>query len=65
MTYSSDARFDTSDSECPYDEEYLLAEKLAGDSSEFYRAEVEDDDGYDPYSDRIEVEPLFSPDPWA
>lgn len=29
------------------------------------RAENEDDDGYDPYSDRRpEREPLFSPDPW-
>ena len=28
------------------------------------RAENEDDDGYDPYSDRREVEPLFEEDPW-
>lgn len=29
------------------------------------RAENEDDDGYDPYSDRRpEREPLFEPDPW-
>ncbi len=29
------------------------------------RAENEDDDGYDPYSDRRpEREPLFSEDPW-
>ena len=29
------------------------------------RAENEDDDGYDPYSDRApEREPLFSADPW-
>ena len=29
------------------------------------RAENEDDDGYDPYSDRRpEREPLFSADPW-
>lgn len=33
---------------------------------EFVRAENEDDDGYDPYSDRRPVrEPLFEPDPWA
>ena len=33
---------------------------------EFLRAENEDDDGYDPYSDRRpEAEPLFEPDPWA
>lgn len=31
----------------------------------FIRAENEDDDGYDPYSDRpAEREPLFSEDPW-
>ena len=29
------------------------------------RPENEDDDGYDPYSDRRpESEPLFEPDPW-
>lgn len=29
------------------------------------RAENEDDDGYDPYSDRRpDPEPLFEPDPW-
>lgn len=32
---------------------------------EFYRAATEDDDGYDPYSDRRpEPEPLFQEDPW-
>ena len=31
----------------------------------FVRADKEDDDGYDPYSDRpAEREPLFSEDPW-
>lgn len=31
----------------------------------FIRAENEDDDGYDPYSDRRpECEPLFERDPW-
>lgn len=29
------------------------------------RAENEDDDGYDPYSDRREEHPLFERDPWA
>lgn len=29
------------------------------------RAENEDDDGYDPYSDRREETPLFERDPWA
>ena len=28
------------------------------------RAENEDDDGYDPYSDRREERPLFEQDPW-
>ena len=33
---------------------------------EFARAENEDDDGYDPYSDRRLVsEPLFERDPWS
>lgn len=31
----------------------------------FTRPESEDDDGYDPYSDRRPAtEPLFEPDPW-
>lgn len=29
-----------------------------------YRAETEDDDGYDPYSDRTTSQPLFERDPW-
>ena len=33
---------------------------------ECVRAENEDDDGYDPYSDRRpDPEPLFERDPWA
>lgn len=32
----------------------------------YLRAENEDDDGYDPYSDRpFEREPLFERDPWS
>lgn len=35
------------------------------DEREFVRAENEDDDGYDPYSDRRPArEPLFERDPW-
>lgn len=30
----------------------------------FVRAENEDDDGYDPYSDRSEKTPLFEENPW-
>ena len=33
--------------------------------SEYLRAPNEDDDGYDPYSDRLPPkEPLFEEDPW-
>ena len=36
------------------------------EKDEFRRAENEDDDGYDPYSDRRpDPEPLFERDPWA
>ncbi|WP_417085167.1 hypothetical protein [Lancefieldella rimae] len=43
----------------------LAAQQSAPKQSEFIRAENEDDDGYDPYSDRRpEVEPLFERDPW-
>ncbi len=35
-------------------------------ASPFVRSENEDDDGYDPYSDRpARTEPLFERDPWA
>lgn len=37
-----------------------------GERDPFLRAENEDDDGYDPYSDRLpDPEPLFERDPWA
>lgn len=43
----------------------LAPKQSAPKQSEFIRAENEDDDGYDPYSDRRpEVEPLFERDPW-
>ena len=42
----------------------LSAEERA--NKEFIRAENEDDDGYDPYSDRRPApEPLFERDPWG
>lgn len=44
------------------------AEKKRDDAQndEFIRPENEDDDGYDPYSDRRpDPEPLFERDPWA
>ena len=44
------------------------AKRAAGQAPDdpFIRAENEDDDGYDPYSDRPPTpEPLFQEDPWA
>ena len=36
------------------------------ETREFVRAENEDDDGYDPFSDRPPArEPLFERDPWG
>ena len=32
--------------------------------NDYYRAPNEDDDGYDPYSDRRYEPPLFERDPW-
>ncbi len=41
-------------------------QKQTQQDDEFVRAENEDDDGYDPYSDRpAEREPLFEEDPWS
>ena len=41
-------------------------DKALEKNDEFRRAENEDDDGYDPYSDRRpDPEPLFERDPWA
>ncbi|SET11571.1 hypothetical protein SAMN05216348_1073 [Olsenella sp. KH3B4] len=40
-------------------------EKIDPADQPFIRAENEDDDGYDPYSDRRpSPEPLFERDPW-
>lgn len=40
-------------------------EKIDPADQPFIRAENEDDDGYDPYSDRrASPEPLFERDPW-
>lgn len=35
-----------------------------GVNAAFLRAANEDDDGYDPYSDRQEVRPFFEENPW-
>lgn len=49
--------------------EEMLAEaargRTKGTSDPCVRAENEDDDGYDPYSDRRETTPMFERDPWA
>lgn len=43
----------------------LAARRDSAPRDPFIRAENEDDDGYDPYSDRRpEPEPLFERDPW-
>lgn len=34
------------------------------DERQYLRPENEDDDGYDPYSDRRDERPMFEPDPW-
>lgn len=40
--------------------------KATDPEAAYLRAENEDDDGYDPYSDRpAEPEPLFERDPWS
>ena len=42
------------------------AEEESSAIEPFVRAESEDDDGYDPYSDRRpDPEPLFERDPWS
>ena len=46
-------------------EAYRSSQDGADLNREFLRAENEDDDGYDPYSDRREHTPLFERDPWA
>lgn len=44
----------------------LTPKKSQEVDNEFVRAENEDDDGYDPYSDRRPMsEPLFERDPWS
>ena len=64
MPENNETRFDLSDSSVPYDEEYMVAEEHDGFDEHHIRAAHEDDDGYDPYSDRVESQPLFEKDPW-
>ena len=43
----------------------VAADKPLAERDEFVRAANEDDDGYDPYSDRpADREPVFEEDPW-
>ena len=39
-------------------------EPIPENPAAYRRAEGEDDDGYDPWSDRTEESPLFEEDPW-
>jgi hypothetical protein len=42
-----------------------VAAEASSAMAAYLRAPNEDDDGYDPYSDRpATAEPLFEPDPW-
>ena len=52
----------SSDTPQPFDDSDV---RIDATNSEFVRAENEDDDGYDPWSDRGPgPEPLFERDPW-
>ncbi|MDD6785304.1 MAG: hypothetical protein PUD81_03490 [Eggerthellales bacterium] len=46
------------------DDTTFKADETEGINKQFIRAESEDDDGYDPYSDRVATTPLFERDPW-
>ena len=62
-----DARAASGAAERAYDRLKQPAGSARGvQSNPYLRAENEDDDGYDPYSDRRpEPEPLFERDPWG
>ena len=47
------------------DDDEKKPEEASAEDKPFVRAENEDDDGYDPYSDRqAKKDPLFERDPW-
>ena len=54
--------------EAPLSAEYAIekeeAEPLPEDPHVYQRPANEDDDDYDPWSDRHEEPPMFEPDPW-
>ncbi|ADK67219.1 hypothetical protein Olsu_0085 [Olsenella uli DSM 7084] len=62
VTNTSDVTVGASDGACAS----VAASPVDSDGrTAFLRAENEDDDGYDPYSDRRpDPEPLFERDPW-
>lgn len=52
--------------DCTTDEPPLKDPERRQDPEPYLRPENEDDDGYDPYSDRPAApEPLFERDPWS
>ncbi len=60
-----DARADKKATPSPAPAAKPATEKIDPADQPFIRAENEDDDGYDPYSDRQpHPEPLFESDPW-
>ncbi len=60
-----DARADKKAAAKPVSAAKTATEKIDPADQPFIRAENEDDDGYDPYSDRQpHPEPLFERDPW-
>ena len=58
------AQAKTADQKAATDASMAPGKRANANASEFIRAANEDDDGYDPYSDRREEPPLFEPDPW-
>ena len=56
--------YDDRDYEEEFNDEYSEHGSVSSPNKEIIRAENEDDDGYDPYSDRRPQTPLFEPDPW-
>ena len=68
MTDDKREDIDSSYEETPVDPDYAIekeeVEPLPEFPAAYTRAENEDDDGYDPWSDRTEETPLFEENPW-
>ncbi|MBQ6453768.1 MAG: hypothetical protein IJJ14_05385 [Coriobacteriales bacterium] len=60
---ANNPRFDITQDE-PFDPDYILAEETDGFDEHHIRRMHEDDDGYDPYSDRLVGAPDFEEDEW-